>query len=95
MATLDTVENRLLPYTKVKGILPNWFWHIARVSVLAVTLGFVSLLITDPEFGLSLFWKLLIPSLPVMFAVAPGLWRQVCPMAFLNQLPRQLGFTLG
>lgn len=95
MATPDTVENRLLPYTEVKGILPNWIWHIARVLVLTVTLGFVSLLITDPEFGLSLFWKLLIPSLPIVFAVAPGLWRQICPMAFLNQLPRQMGFTLG
>jgi len=95
MVTPGTVENRLLPYTEVKGILPNWFWHIARASVFAVTLGFVSLLITDPEFGLSLFWKLLMPSLPIVFAAAPGLWRQICPMAFLNQLPRQMGFTMG
>jgi nitrite reductase (NADH) large subunit len=26
--------------------------------------------------------------LPAVLVIAPGLWRQVCPMAFLNQIPR-------
>lgn len=48
---------------------------------------------TEPELGFALFWKLLIPSLPLLFAVAPGVWRQICPMAFVNQLPRAFGFS--
>ena len=39
-----------------------------------------------------LFWGVAVPCLPALFAIAPGLWRQVCPMAFANQLPRLLGF---
>jgi len=31
----------------------------------------------------------------LLFLIAPGLWRNVCPMASLNQLPRALGCTRG
>jgi NADPH-dependent 2,4-dienoyl-CoA reductase/sulfur reductase-like enzyme/ferredoxin len=46
-----------------------------------------------PTLGLKLLWGITIPSLPLVLVIAPGLWRQVCPMAFLNQIPRQLGFS--
>ncbi len=35
------------------------------------------------------------PILPLVFLIAPALWRNVCPMASLNQIPRTLGFTQG
>ena len=41
-----------------------------------------------PGVGLKLWWGLAIPVLPAVLVIAPGLWRQVCPMAFLNQIPR-------
>ena len=45
-------------------------------------------MIAEPALGLLLFWGLTIPVLPALLVIAPGLWRQVCPMAALNQLPR-------
>ena len=35
------------------------------------------------------------PLLPLVWFVAPGLWRNVCPLAAANQVPRVLGFTRG
>ena len=34
-------------------------------------------------------------SLPVLFMVAPGVWRNICPLATSNQTPRLLGITKG
>ncbi len=50
------------------------------------------MLFTNPELGLTLFWKLIIPLLPASFALIPGLWRNICPMVFLNQIPQLFGF---
>ena len=65
-----------------------------RLLALAAAGGVMWLLVMRPEQGLQLFWRVLVPSLPLLFAVAPGLWRNVCPMGFANQLPRMLGLSL-
>lgn len=80
-------------YTQLEARLPKLFWWILRGLTLALTLLVIFLLFTDPATGLVVFWKLLIPLLPLSFAVAPGVWRNICPMALLNQLPRTLGFS--
>ena len=54
-----------------------------------------TLLVAVPDTGLLVFWKVIIPLLPLVFLVAPGLWRNVCPLAASNQLPRVFGFTRG
>jgi nitrite reductase (NADH) large subunit len=82
-------------YTKRTPLLPTWFWIGLRLLVLVGTLGLAALLVAMPAFGLRLWWGLIVPALPVVLVVTPGLWRQVCPMAFLNQLPRAGGFTRG
>jgi polyferredoxin len=51
------------------------------------------LIASQPEVGFAVFWKILVPSLPLVFATMPGFWRQICPMALLNQIPRTLGFS--
>ena len=79
-------------YLEVKPILPQWIWHILRFLTFLVTLFVVYILFTYPELGLTLFWKLFIPLLPASFALIPGLWRNICPMAFLNQIPQLTGF---
>ena len=38
-------------------------------------------------------WRLVIPSLPLLFMTAPGLWRNLCPLAAANQQPRALKIT--
>lgn len=79
-------------YLELKPRLPQWVWHIFRFLTFLLTLFVVYTLFVNPELGLTLFWKLLIPLLPASFALIPGLWRNICPMAFLNQIPQLTGF---
>src|SRR5512132_4724148 len=75
--------------------VPPRVWSAARVMGLLVAASVVVALFVDPPLGLFLFWGLIVPALPLLFFLAPGLWRNVCPMAALNQTPRLLGFTRG
>jgi hypothetical protein len=47
-----------------------------------------ALLIAVPDTGLFVMWKVVIPLLPVLFLVAPGIWRNLCRLAASNQAPR-------
>jgi len=80
-------------YTQLTPIVPRVVWWILRGLTLGLTLFVIVLLFVAPETGLVLIWQLLIPLLPLSFAVIPGLWRNICPMALLNQLPRQFGIS--
>ncbi|KPF52479.1 hypothetical protein D621_11470 [beta proteobacterium AAP51] len=80
-------------YTQLQTRVPMAVWYAARAVVLACTLALALLLLLQPALGLLLFWGLAIPLVPALLVVAPGLWRQVCPMATMNQLPRLGGFS--
>ncbi len=80
-------------YTQITPLVPRAIWWILRCLTLGLTLFVILLLFIAPETGLVLIWQLLIPLLPLSFAVVPGLWRNICPMAMLNQLPRQFGIS--
>ncbi|MBV1704720.1 MAG: (2Fe-2S)-binding protein, partial [Hyphomicrobiales bacterium] len=82
-------------YSKAPRRVPPAIWTIARLSALAATIALAALLVLRPGFGLALFWGAAIPALPALFALAPGLWRQICPMATLNQAPRRLGLSFA
>ncbi len=82
-------------YTQRETRLPLWLWWAMRVATMAAMLMLMALLWAAPDAGAKLLWGLAIPLLPALLVVAPGLWRQVCPMATVNQLPRLLGFTRG
>jgi hypothetical protein len=53
----------------------------------------VALLIFRPALGLDIFWNILIPVAPALVVVAPGLWRNICPLATLSLLPQHLGIS--
>ena len=78
---------------RTRSHVPPRFWAIARFSSVTAVLIYVGILVLDPALGLFLFWRLTIPVLPALFLVAPGLWRNVCPLAASNQTPRLLRFT--
>jgi len=80
-------------YTQRQARAPMAVWWAARAVAMGVTAMLVMLLLWQPDLGLKLFWGLAVPVLPALLVLAPGLWRQVCPMATLNQLPRLGGFT--
>ena len=82
-------------FTQVRDPVPQPVWRAARVASVLAALGVCVLLLADPGTGLDLWWELLVPLLPLVWFVAPGLWRNVCPLAAANQVPRVLGFTRG
>ncbi len=82
-------------YTSVNTIIPQPVWFVLRIATLLATFALIILLVARPPTGLRLFWGLAVPALPTLFVIAPGLWRQVCPMAFVNQLPRLFDLSLA
>ncbi len=82
-------------YTDMRTHVPLWVWRAVRVvSVLAYVALCVALFVR-PAGGLFVLFGIIVPLLPLLFFVAPGVWRNVCPLASANQAPRVLGFTLG
>ena len=82
-------------YLELPRRLPISAWHAVRVvSVLAYVALVIGLFIR-PAGALFAFFKIIVPLLPILFFVAPGLWRNLCPLAAANQAPRVLGFTRG
>ena len=80
-------------YMQMERRLPLWFWHVLRGLSLAGSVVVLVLLVAEPSTGLKVFWRFVIPSLPLLFFVAPGFWRNICPLAAMNQTPRYLKFT--
>ena len=80
-------------YTQIPSRLSIAAWQALRVGSIAGALTVAALLIADPQVGLFVMWKIVIPLLPLLFMVAPGLWRNLCPLAASNQAPRVLGLT--
>ena len=80
-------------YTQMRQILPIKVWHVLRVMAVGCALGLVVTLFAAPKTGLNIWWGYIVPVLPLVFFAAPGLWRNLCPMAALNQTPRLLGFS--
>jgi hypothetical protein len=61
--------------------------------MLVVGVVLIGLLLFWPAVGMPLMWSLLIPVAPALVAIAPGLWRNICPMATFHMLPQKLGIS--
>lgn len=62
-------------------------WRSAQCVLLLIGLGIFGALIFFPEIGRHALWNALIPAAPALFVLAPGLWRNVCPLATVAMLP--------
>lgn len=82
-------------YTQIPSVIPAKIWHLLRAVSVLTAFSFIYLFITSPDKGLFIFWKVVLPLLPLVFLLMPGLWRNICPLAALNQLPRLIGITKG
>ena len=80
-------------YMDVKPKVPHQIWIMLRIISTLSLLTLIIILMISAHTGLFIFWGLCVPMLPLVFFVAPGLWRNVCPLASTSQLPRELGFT--
>jgi len=89
-----TGERELFPsYTELPTKVPLSVWQAIRAISIIAYLGVVVTLFVRPAAGLFIFFGVIVPLLPALFLVAPGLWRNICPLAAGNQLPRVLGFS--
>ncbi len=68
-------------------------WSALRMLVLLSALILIAGLLLAPKLPMVLFWGIAVPLLPAVFMLTPGLWRNLCPLATSNQLPRLLGWT--
>ena len=80
-------------YLELPRRIPLAVWRAAQVASVAAILGLCVLLVGWPAAGLPLLWAVIVPLLPAVFLVAPGLWRNVCPLAAVNQLPRLIRWS--
>lgn len=69
-------------------------WLTVQTIVLYGGIMLVGLLLFRPALGIAIMWNVLIPVAPVLVTVAPGLWRNICPMSTFSLLPRRLGLSL-
>lgn len=70
-------------------------WLAIRAVTVAAALALIGALFADPTWALSIFWGIFIPLAPLLFFVAPGLWRNICPLAAVNQTARVFRFSRG
>jgi len=70
-------------------------WHLVQIVVLGCGLGIWLALIFQPPLGLHLLWNVLIPVAPALLVLAPGIWRNVCPLGSLSMLPHHAGLSQG
>ena len=72
---------------------PIWRW--AQVLVWGAGMFIWVALLWKPRLGLHLLWNVLIPIAPALFVVAPGVWRNLCPLGTLSLAPNHFGLSQG
>lgn len=68
-------------------------WSAAQFALFLAGLGLLLALLLAPQLGLNLLWNGLIPLAPALIVIAPGVWRNVCPMASISLLPHRLALS--
>jgi hypothetical protein len=71
--------------------VPQRVWDVIRVTSVLVSVGLAASLALAPEPMLDVVWDMIVPLVPITLLIVPGLWRNVCPLAAVSQLPRRLG----
>jgi len=68
-------------------------WRWAQAASVFAAVGVVALLFLQPRMGLFVTWSVLIPLVPALLLIAPQVWRNLCPIAVVHQLPAMAGFA--
>ncbi len=69
----------------------NPLWTVARGLGVLLTLVLLGGLVEWPTLSLHILWDMVIPLLPAVFLINPMLWRNVCPLATLNEATGRRG----
>lgn len=77
-------------------------WRIVQAALFIVGIGMLILMMNDTlqfipgldeRFGRDVFWNVLIFAAPLLLAIAPGLWRNICPLGTTSLFPKYLGIS--
>ncbi len=88
------IYKRFYNYLEVPRKMPRILLFILRIFSLVGIGGFLFTLYRFPDLGNLILWGIIIPLLPLLIFIAPGMWRNICPAASLNQIPRKLKLGL-
>ena len=70
-------------------------WRVAQGAVWLVGVAIVVALVVAPSVGITAVWNVLIPVAPALLVFAPGLWRNLCPLATTALFARHVGLSAG
>lgn len=59
-------------------------WLGARISAVVALAGLIGGVILAPVWTVPVFWNVVLPLVPAVLLVSPGLWRGVCPLATVS-----------
>jgi hypothetical protein len=78
----STGERQLFPtYTELPSKIPPRTWQVIRVGSIVGYLAVIAMMFVRPAAGLFAFFHVIVPLFPLLIFVAPGLWRNICPLA--------------
>lgn len=63
-------------------------WRWTQWLLVLASAGLVAALVVAPTYGLHVLWNGLIPLAPLLLVVAPGLWRNLCPLGTVSLVDR-------
>jgi ferredoxin len=95
LAVVRVSPTKYVPVTNSRTADPKTrrIWVTLQAAMLLVGVTLVGLLFVWPDAGIALMWSFLIPVAPALVTIAPGLWRNICPMATFHMLPQKLGIA--
>jgi len=100
MITQNTRKDSLMEYKdlfppakKLPTIFPEKTWRTIRIFTMLFFILVIVILYLKPDQGLFLFWRIVIPIVPLLLFISTGLWRNVCPLSAINQIPANYGFS--
>ena len=82
-------------YLQTEPKIPAWVWTIGKIISVTTGIALTAAMFYRPAEALEILWRIFIPLVPLVFFIAPGIWRNICPMATLNQLPRHLKMSMA
>ncbi len=88
---VPTAMQRTAPDDRAMSPRERGRWRAAQAVLLAIVGVIVALLFVRPPVGLTLLWDVLVPATPLVVLLAPGVWRNLCPLATVALLPHRLG----
>ncbi len=61
-------------------------WRVAQWTAVVALLGLTASVFLWPSTALPLFWNVVLPLVPAVLLISPGVWRGVCPLATVSLL---------